>query len=196
MLLMLFWQEAWMKKQHSVQGKSGFSCHTLLNLQVLLSLTRQTMKEAGVKTSHQHSVSVCCCTGVGRSRMQKQPFVKGEGWEDSRVLLGRLQGAFPESLLLWKEGIYEQGEIQWVGIRPDGVMARSWQLFSTNSHNFLVMENGVPSCWGSGGSLVCWFLYSEYSCVNCLPLLYPLLLILLLLLSLSYFIAVSICLFQ
>lgn len=47
-----------MKKQHSVKGKFGFSCHTLLNLQVFLTLTRQTKKAVGVKASHQDSVSV------------------------------------------------------------------------------------------------------------------------------------------
>lgn len=47
-----------MKKQYSVHGKFGISHHTLLNLQLLLSLTRQTMKAAGVKASHQPSVSV------------------------------------------------------------------------------------------------------------------------------------------
>lgn len=54
-----------MKKHYFVQGKFGFLCHTLLNLQVLLSLTRQTMKAAGVKASHQHSVSVAALELAG-----------------------------------------------------------------------------------------------------------------------------------
>lgn len=193
MLLMFFWQEAWMKKQYSVQGKSRFSCHTLLNLQVLLTLTRQTMKAAGVKASHQHSVSVCCCTGVGRSRMQKQAFVKGGGWEDSRSPSRQAAKGFPREPASLEGGNSQTG---WdtMGCPARWGHGKVLELFSTNSHNFPVMEKGVPSHWGSGGSLVGFHVMSIH--IWNLPLLYPLLLILLLLLSLSYFTAVSIGQFQ
>lgn len=72
------------------------------------------------------------------------------------VLLGRVQGAFPETLR--KEGIHEQGkEQQLMFVRCDGLVswswpggdtARTWKLFCTNPHNFPVTEKGVPSMLG------------------------------------------------
>lgn len=65
------------------------------------------MKAAGVKASHQHSVSIAALelAGAGRS---SSPLWKEEDEEIAEeVLLGKVQAAFPESLFLWKEGIHE-----------------------------------------------------------------------------------------